>query len=216
MSNFLGIITVNSSTVWSVFTLHTCAFHNKSHWALSLTLNPSLVSLSSWPKLSLNPYSLISKTLSNELHGRPSQAHLLTAMGFIFLHSCFMGFIFLWFWLWVHLISFVLASVSILASISAIWSKSRKRVGSGLERIELDLGLCPSLGLCLGHNGAQSRPLPDPLMIAKSLFLSLFLINDGGSGFGYFVSMSFLTNRWVWWLISGMHLWFSRQGGGWW
>ena len=98
----------------------------------------------------------------------------------------------------VHLISFVLASVSILASISAIWSKSRKRVGSGLERIELDLGLCPSLGLCLGHNGAQSRPLPDPLMIAKSLFLSLFLINDGGSGFGYFVSMSFLTNRWVW------------------
>ena len=31
-----------------------------------------------------------------------------TAMGFIFLRSCFMGFIFLWVWLWVHLISFVL------------------------------------------------------------------------------------------------------------
>ena len=40
-----------------------------------------------------------------------SQKSLLdqsTAMGFIFLHSCFMGFIFLWFWLWVHLIFVVL------------------------------------------------------------------------------------------------------------
>ena len=35
-----------------------------------------------------------------------------TAMGFIFLHSCFMGFIFLWFWLWVHLIFVVLVVVS--------------------------------------------------------------------------------------------------------
>ena len=68
--------------------------HNKSHRALSLTLNPSSVSLSSWPKLSLNPCSLISKSLSNELHGHPSQAYPLTAMGFIFLRSCFMGFIF--------------------------------------------------------------------------------------------------------------------------
>ena len=53
--------------------------HNKSHWALSLTLNSSLVSLSFRPELSLNPCSLISKTLSNELHGRPSQAHPLTS-----------------------------------------------------------------------------------------------------------------------------------------
>ena len=68
--------------------------HNKSHQALSLTLNPSSVSLSSRLELSLNPCSLISKSLSNELHGRPSQAHPLTAIGFIFLHSCFMGFIF--------------------------------------------------------------------------------------------------------------------------
>ena len=54
--------------------------HNKSHRALSLTLNPSSISLSSRPKLSLNPCSLISKTLSNELHGHPSQAHPLTSM----------------------------------------------------------------------------------------------------------------------------------------
>ena len=45
----------------------------------SLTLNPSSVSLSSRPELSLNPCSLISKTLSNELHGYPSQAHPLTS-----------------------------------------------------------------------------------------------------------------------------------------
>ena len=115
--------------------------HNKSHRALSLTLNPSSVSLSSRLELSLNPCSLISKSLSNELHGRPSQAHPFTAIGFIFLRSCFMGFIFLWFWLWVHLISFVITSVSVSASILAIWSRSRKRVGGGLERMELDLGL---------------------------------------------------------------------------
>ena len=53
------------------------------------------------------------------------------AMGFIFLHSCFMGFIFLWFWLWVHLISFVLASVLVSASVSAVLSRSRKRAGGG-------------------------------------------------------------------------------------
>ena len=54
--------------------------HNKSHRALSLTLNPSSVSLSSRPELSLNPCSFISKTLSNELCGRPSQAHPFTSM----------------------------------------------------------------------------------------------------------------------------------------
>ena len=53
--------------------------HNKSHWALSLTLNPSSISLSSWLQLSLNPCSFISKTLLNELLGRPSQAHPLTS-----------------------------------------------------------------------------------------------------------------------------------------
>ena len=53
--------------------------HNKSHQALSLTLNPSSVSLSSRPELSLNPCSLISKTLLNKLHGHPSQAHPLTS-----------------------------------------------------------------------------------------------------------------------------------------
>ena len=68
--------------------------HNKSHRALSLTLNPSSVSLSSRLELSLNPCSLISKSLSNELHGHPFQAHPLTVIGFIFLRSCFMGFIF--------------------------------------------------------------------------------------------------------------------------
>ena len=68
-------------------------------------------------------------------------------MGFIFFRSCFMGFIFLWFWLWVHLISFVLTSVSVSASVSTVWSRSRKRAGSGLERMELDLG----------QNGAQSQ-----------------------------------------------------------
>ena len=82
--------------------------HNKSHRALSLILNLSSVSLSSRPKLSLNPCSLFSKTLSNELNGRPSQAHSLTVMGFTFLHSCSLGFIFLWFLLWVHLIFVVL------------------------------------------------------------------------------------------------------------
>ena len=54
--------------------------HNKSHRALSLTLNSSSVSLSSQLELFLNPYSLISKTFSNELHDYPFQAHPLTIM----------------------------------------------------------------------------------------------------------------------------------------
>ena len=71
---------------------------------------------------------------------------------------------------WVHLIPFVLASISISASVSAVWSKSRKRVGCGLERMKLNLGLSP----CLNQNGARSWPSPGSLIIAKSLFLSLF------------------------------------------
>ena len=76
-----------------------------------------------------------------------------------------MGFIFFfWFWLWVHPISFVLAFVLVSASVSAVWSRFRKRASGGLERMELDLGLR------LGQNGAQSRP-------AVVLFFSfLFLL----------------------------------------
>ena len=98
-----------------------------------------------------------------------------TVMGFIFLLSCFMGFVFMWFWLWVHLISFVLAFVSVSASVLAVWSRSKKRASSGLERIELDLGLCPDLGLHLDQIGAWSWLLTSSLMIAKSLFLFFFL-----------------------------------------
>ena len=65
------------------------------------------------------------------LHSQKSFLDQSIAMGFIFLHSCFMGFIFLWFWLWVHLISFVLASVLVSASVSAVLSRSRKRAGGG-------------------------------------------------------------------------------------
>ena len=100
------------------------------------------------------------------------------AMGFIFLHSCFMGFIFLWFWLWVHLISFVLASVLVSASVSEVWSRSRKRAGSGLERMELDLGLR------LGQNGARSRPPSWPKWSSISASIS--------AGGGFFFSFLFL------------------------
>ena len=137
-----------------------------------------------------------------------------TVMGFIFLRSCFMGFVFMWFWLWVHLISFVLASVSVSASVLAVWSRSKKRASSGLERIELDLSLCPDLGLHFDQIGARSWLLTSSLMIAKSLFLFFFWINDGGSGFGYFVGVSLLTDQWVWWLTGGVDLWFGRRGGG--
>ena len=44
-----------------------------------------------------------------------------------------------------------------------------------------------------------------------------FLINDGGSGFGYFVGMGLLTNRWggslVW---SAGWWWFDCVGHWWW
>ena len=75
-SSFPSII--DATSVASSSMADPSSSHNKSHQALSLTLNPSSVSLSSRPELSLNPCSLISKTLSNELHGHPSQAHPLT------------------------------------------------------------------------------------------------------------------------------------------
>ena len=161
-----------STTINIIFSFSTCLF--------SLTYSSTTFSLS----------SLCSLSLMMEL--RRTSATIV--MGFIFLRSCFMGFIFMWFWLWVHLISFVLASVSVSASVSAVWSRSKKRAGGGLERIELNLGLCPGLGLRLGQNGARSQPPPGSLMIAKSLFLFFFLINDGGSGFGYFVGVGLLTD----------------------
>ena len=52
----------------------------------------------------------------------------------------------------VHLISFVLASVSVSTSVLAVYSKSRKRFGGGLKRMELNLGLH------FGQNGARSWP----------------------------------------------------------
>ena len=127
--------------------------HNKSHRALSLTLNPSSVSLSSRLELSLNPCSLISKSLSNELHGHPFQAHPLTAIGFIFLRSCFMGFIF-----------FV---VLVVGSSDFHCSRSRLDLGN-LEQLQEEGRRW------FRENGARSRPPPGPLMIVKSLFLSLF------------------------------------------
>ena len=139
-------------------------------------------------------------------------------MGFIFLHSCFMGFIFLWFWLWVHLISFVLTSISVLASVSAVWSRSRRRAGSGIERMEL------SLGLRLCQNGARSQPpswsqpSSRPKWSSISAFAQSvndceiplplsFLINDGGSGFGYFVGVGLLTDRWGGSLVCSVGWW---------
>ena len=98
----------------------------------------------------------------------------------------------MWFWLWVHLISFVLASVLVSAFVYAILSRSRKRAGGGLERMELDLGLH------LGQNGAQSRP-------AVVLFFSfLFLLL--GCGFdndlimvGLWVVACGGYGLWAWW-----------------
>ena len=145
-------IKTKSTTINIIFSFFT--------WLFPLTYSSTTFSLS----------SLCS--LSSMVELRRTSA--TTAMGFIFLRSCFMGFIFMWFWLWVHLISFVLASVLVLASVSAVWSKSKKRAGGGLERMELDLGLRPGLGLRLGQNGARSWPPPNLLMIVKSLFLSLF------------------------------------------
>ena len=112
-----------------------------------------------------------------------------------------------------------LASISVLAfvsvTVSAIWSRSRKRAGGGLERMELDLGLNPCLDLHLGQNGARSwpqslsRPPSRPKwssILASTQFVDdceiplplYFLINNVGSGFGYFVGVGLLTNRWVW------------------
>ena len=186
-------IKTKSTTINIIFSFFTCLFpltYSSTTFPLS-----SLCSLSSMVEL-----------------GRTSAT---TAMGFIFLRSCFMGFIFMWFWLWVHLISFVLASVLVLAFVSAVWSKSKKRAGGGLERMELDLGLYPGLGLRLSQNGAQSRPPPIPLP------LFFFFINDGANGSGYFVGVGLLTDQWVWWLvqwvwwlIGGVDLWFGRRGGG--
>jgi len=54
------------------------------------------------------------------------------------------------------------------------------------------------LGHCLGHNEARSRP-PSRFVDDCEIPLPLpCLINDGGSGFGDFVVMGLLTDRWVW------------------
>ena len=75
-----------STTINIIFSFSTCLF--------PLTYSSTTFSLS----------SLCSLSLMVELR----RTSATTAMGFIFLRSCFMGFIFLWFWLWVHLISFAL------------------------------------------------------------------------------------------------------------
>ena len=65
-----------------------------------------------------------------------------------------------------------------------VWSRSRKRADSGLERMELDLGLR------LGQNGAQSRP-------AVVLFFSfLFLLL--GCGFDNDLIM---VGLWLWLVV---------------
>ncbi|KAK7828799.1 hypothetical protein CFP56_029967 [Quercus suber] len=80
---------------------------------------------------------------------------------------------------------------------------SRKRASSGLKRIELDLNLH------LGQNGAQSQSPSRPKWSSISasaqsiddceISLPLsFLINNGGSGFGYFVGVGLLADQWVW------------------
>ena len=79
----------------------------------------------------------------------------------------------------------------------------RKRASGGLERMELDLGLHPSLGLRLGHrlyhNGARQSQPPSRSVDDCEIPLPLScLINDGGSGFGDFVGAGLLTDRWVW------------------
>ena len=82
--------------------------------------------------------------------------------------------------------------------------------------MELDLGFYLGLGLRLSQNRAQSRPPPSPLMIAKSLFLSFFFINDGASGSGYFVGVGLLTGSvglvTDWW--GGSLVWSARWWGG--
>ena len=75
-----------STTIDIIFSFPMCLF--------PLTYSSTTFSLS----------SLCSLSLMVELR----RTSVTTAMGFIFLRSCFMGFIFWWFWLWVHLISFAL------------------------------------------------------------------------------------------------------------
>ena len=62
------------------------------------------------------------------------------------------------------MISFVLASVLVSAFVSAVWSRSMKKAGGGLERMELDLGLR------LGQNGARSRPPSRPAVVLFFFF----------------------------------------------
>ena len=75
-----------STTINIIFSFSMCLF--------PLTYSSTTFSLS----------SLCSLSLMVELR----RTSATTVMGFIFLCSCFMGFIFLWVWLGVHLISFVL------------------------------------------------------------------------------------------------------------
>ena len=75
-----------STTINIIFSFPMCLF--------PLTYSSTTFSLS----------SLCSLSLMVELR----RTSATTVMGFIFLRSCFMGFIFWWFWLWVHLISFAL------------------------------------------------------------------------------------------------------------
>ena len=73
----------------------------------------------------------------------------------------------------------------------------RKGASGGLERMELDLGL--RLGHRLGHHGARQSQPPSRSVDDCEIPLPLScLINDGGSGFGDFVGVGLLTDRWVW------------------
>ena len=91
--------------------------------------------------------------------------------------------------------------------------------------MELDLGLNPGLSLCLCQNGAWSWPPPNSLMIAKSLFLSIFWstmlvvglvtllswvcwLIDGFGGFGDW------SVGWIVGLVGRVDLWFGWWGGG--
>ena len=128
---------------------------------------------------------------------------------------------------WVHLISFVLASISISTSVSAVWSRSRKRSGDDLERMELNLDLR------LGQNGARSRPLSRLAVVFFFSFLFLLL----GCGFdndlimvGLWVMACGGCGLWAWWWWSGWQrfmgfkiffflvvsfIWFWLANGGW-
>ena len=94
----------------------------------------------------------------------------------------------------VHLISFVLASVSVSTSALAIYSKSRKRFGGGLKRMELNLGLH------FGQNGARSQPLSRLAVVFIFSFLFLLL----GCGFDNDLIM---VGLWVVACGGGAELW---------